>query len=84
VGYGARIDRAKFVALAPPGEPLVLSCRATQIRKGAQRTLGKYAFQFEQAGKLVYESEQTALWVRVTGDEQPVGDDAAAIDEGRV
>jgi 3-hydroxymyristoyl/3-hydroxydecanoyl-(acyl carrier protein) dehydratase len=68
VGYGARIDRAKFVALAPPGEPLVLTCQATHVRKGAQRTLGKYAFHFEQAGKLVYESEQTALWLRVQGD----------------
>jgi 3-hydroxymyristoyl/3-hydroxydecanoyl-(acyl carrier protein) dehydratase len=70
VGYGVRIDKARFVALAPPGEPLVLECRATQVRKGSQRTLGKYSFKFTQSDKLVYESEQTALWVKVPEDQQ--------------
>jgi 3-hydroxymyristoyl/3-hydroxydecanoyl-(acyl carrier protein) dehydratase len=68
VGYGVRIEKAKFVALAPPGEPLVLECLATQVRKGSQRTLAKYAFRFTQNDKLVYESEQTALWVKVGDD----------------
>jgi hypothetical protein len=65
VGYGVRIDKAKFAALAPPGEPLILECEATQVRKGSQRTLVKYAFRFTQSDKLVYESAQTALWVKV-------------------
>ncbi len=68
VGYGVRIDKARFAALAPPGDPLVLECRGTQIRKGSQRTLGKYSFKFTQNDKLVYESEQTALWVKVPDD----------------
>jgi hypothetical protein len=29
IGYGAKINSGHFKALAPPGEPLVLECRAT-------------------------------------------------------
>src|SRR3954468_9315657 len=31
IGYGARITGARFHAIAPPGEPLVLECRATAV-----------------------------------------------------
>lgn len=72
VGYGVRIENAKFVALAPPGDPLVLECVATLARKGSQRTLVKYEFKFTQNDKLVYESKQTALWVKLADDAAPV------------
>jgi hypothetical protein len=66
VGYGGRIERARFVSLAEiPGEPLVLTGRATQIRRSKDRIFGKYEFEFHQGERLVYESSQAAMWVRV-------------------
>ena len=65
VGYGARIHGARFHALAPPGVPLVLECRATQLRRGDKSVLARYTFRFTQNETLVYEGDQTALWTRV-------------------
>ena len=65
IGYGGRIHSARFKALARPGEPLELECRATQLRRSAASVLARYAFRFTQAGTLVYEGDQTAMWMRV-------------------
>jgi hypothetical protein len=62
IGYGGRIHGARFKALARPGEPMELSCKATQTRKGATSVLARYDFVFTQAGTVVYEGDQTALW----------------------
>jgi hypothetical protein len=79
VGYGGKIERARFVSLAGiPGDPLVLTCRAAQIRRGKERIFGKYEFEFHQGERLVYESAQVAMWVRVDpsapGLEAPAGE----------
>ena len=66
IGYGGRIHSARFRALAPPGEPLVLECRATQVRRSPAKVLARYAFRFLQGDRLVYEGDQTALWLKVT------------------
>jgi hypothetical protein len=42
-----------------------LSCRTTQLRKGEKQILARYDFVFTQAGTVVYEGDQTALWQRV-------------------
>jgi 3-hydroxymyristoyl/3-hydroxydecanoyl-(acyl carrier protein) dehydratase len=65
IGYGARIRSARFHALATPGAPLRLECKATQLRKTPKMVLARYDFRFFQEGKLVYEGDQTALWTRV-------------------
>jgi hypothetical protein len=65
IGYGGRIHAARFRALARPGEPLELECKSTQLRRTPTSVLGRYAFRFVQAGTLVYEGDQTALWSRV-------------------
>jgi hypothetical protein len=62
IGYGARIRSARFHALAPPGPPMILECRATQLRRGTASVLARYSFRFEQEGRLVYEGDQTALF----------------------
>lgn len=73
VGYGARIEAARFHEIARiPGEPLRLVGRATQVRRGTTRILAKYAFTFTQGERLVYQSTQTAMWLRLT-DEAPDG-----------
>ncbi|MFO0676904.1 MAG: hypothetical protein U0169_10235 [Polyangiaceae bacterium] len=65
VGYGARIHAARFHALAPPGEVMVLECKAKQVRKGDKNVLARYDFRFTQGTTLVYEGDQTAFWARV-------------------
>ncbi len=68
VGYGARINSVRFKALARPGEPLVVTCKATQLREGAKQVLARYAFTFTQGETLVYEGDQTALWTKIADE----------------
>lgn len=72
VGYGAKIYSARFRALAKPGEPLVLECKATQVRKGDTSIFGRYEFRFLQGETLVYEGEQSAMWMKVAEAEGAV------------
>jgi hypothetical protein len=65
VGYGAKIHGARFRALAPPGEPMILECKAVQKRVTDSSVFARYAFTFTQGGKVVYEGDQSALWTRV-------------------
>ena len=65
IGYGAKINSAHFKALAPPGEPLILECRATRTRLGRANLVARYAFSFWQNEKLVYEGDQTAYWMKL-------------------
>lgn len=65
IGYGGRIHSAKFKNLALPGDPLELECTVTKIRKGATRVVARYGFRFLQRGKLIYEGDQTAMWLKV-------------------
>ncbi len=65
IGYGGRIYRARFTKLAAPGEPLVLNCQATRMRRGETQIFVRYEFDFRQDGEQIYESEQSALWTRV-------------------
>jgi hypothetical protein len=62
IGYGGRIHGARFKALARPGEPMELSCKAKEIRLGTTSILARYDFVFTQGGTVVYEGDQTALW----------------------
>lgn len=76
IGYGARIHHARFHALAVPGEPIVIECTASRIRRGERRVLGRYAFRFTQGDKLVYEGDQTAMFMRIVeGEDPPTLDD---------
>ncbi|HJL16506.1 MAG TPA: hypothetical protein RMH99_12665 [Sandaracinaceae bacterium LLY-WYZ-13_1] len=65
VGYGGAIHSGRYKALAPPGEPIIITCRATKLRRRETRILARYDLRFEQAGTLVYEGDQTAMWVKI-------------------
>ena len=65
IGYGGRIHGARFKAMAKPGEPMDLACRATQTRKTPRSVLARYDFTFTQGATVVYEGDQTALWQKV-------------------
>jgi hypothetical protein len=67
IGYGTHIHAARYGRLARIGPPLVLECRATQVRRIRGSIYVKYAFRFEQEEALIYESEQGAVWRRVSG-----------------
>ena len=67
IGWGARIHGARFKALARPGPPIEIACRATQVRQSKASVLARYELTFTQEGTLVYEGDQTALWQRVEG-----------------
>jgi hypothetical protein len=71
VGFGARIHGARFHKLATLDAPLVLSCTASQVRVGPRRVFARYGFRFTQDGALVYEGDQSAMFVRIDESDPP-------------
>ena len=71
IGYGGRIYDARFLALAEPGEPLILEGTATKVRRRAKQIFARYRFRFTQGESEVYVSEQAAMWMRVEASDQP-------------
>lgn len=67
IGYGGRIYSARFLSLAKPGAPMILEGRALKTRKGESKSFVRYQFRFEQENRTVYESEQSAMWMRMEG-----------------
>lgn len=67
IGYGAKIHEARFLALANTETPLILKAWTTRTRRGDKNIMARYSFEFSQADKLVYEGDQTAMWMKVEG-----------------
>lgn len=65
VGYGGRIYAARFKALAKPGEPMILECKSTAMRKSEDTLFARYMFRFSQGPTEIYEGDQSALWMKV-------------------
>lgn len=65
VGYGGRIRNARFRALAPPGEPLLIECQSQSQRLSAERLVARYTFRITQGETLIYDADQTAFWLKV-------------------
>ncbi len=63
-GYGTRIHQARFRRLARVGPPLLLDCRATEVRRIRGSLAVRYRFLFTQEGEEVYAGDQSALWTR--------------------
>jgi len=77
IGYGGRIHDARYKALAKPGVPIEIECKATKIRKGTKRAFARYDLRFYQGETLVYVGDQTAMWLKIEeGDALPTDDDA--------
>jgi hypothetical protein len=66
IGYGGRIYDARDLALADVDAPLILEGTTTKVRLGDTQVFARYAFRFTQRDTLVYESDQTAMWMRVS------------------
>lgn len=65
IGYGTHIHEGRFRRMAKIGPPMQLTCTATQVRRIRGAIVARYRFRFEQAGEVVYEGDQTALFSRV-------------------
>lgn len=64
VGFGTHIHKAKFPKIGRIGPPVTSTARATKIRTVRGPTFIDYEFRFEQEGAVIYESVQTAAWLR--------------------
>lgn len=62
VGFGTHIHEASFRHLGEIGPPLELELRALRIKRFKGSVFVRYAYRFEQSGRLVYSSQQTAVW----------------------
>ena len=70
IGYGAKIHEARFTALATPGTPLTLEAIAVRSRRIRDSIMVRYKFEFRQGETVVYEGEQTAMWLKVVEGQQ--------------
>lgn len=64
IGYGVRIHNARFSALANTTDPLILDCWAAKTPRIRDRFLLRYKFEFRQGETIVYEGDQTAIWMK--------------------
>ncbi|HEY0880693.1 MAG TPA: hypothetical protein VGD87_04130 [Archangium sp.] len=64
IGYGARIHEARFTALALPGQELTLEAEVVRTRRMRDNIMARYRFTFRQGDTVVYEGEQTAMWLK--------------------
>lgn len=62
IGYGAKINSARFKKLASPGKDMILEATSTQVRSSPERIMARYKIVFTQDGETVYEGDQTAMW----------------------
>jgi hypothetical protein len=84
IGYGAKINSARFRALAPPGAPLVLECRGTRLRRGDTSVFARYLFTFTQLDTVVYEGDQSAYWTNVNANATAKLETTAAVEANQV
>lgn len=63
-GFGTHIRGAKFPSIGKIGPPLDVTLRITRHRRFRGQHFCTYAFLYEQEGREVYVSEQSAIWFR--------------------
>jgi hypothetical protein len=64
VGYGIRMDQAKFRKMGRIGPPILSYAECTRHRRFRGTWFLDYRFRFEQEGEVFYESTQSAAWVQ--------------------
>jgi hypothetical protein len=63
-GFGNRIHRADFKRLAAIGPPIRLESRESRTRVGPNRIVIRFEFRFHQDDDLVYQGDQSAMFVK--------------------
>jgi len=67
VGYGTHLRNARFRKMGQIGPPMISHAVCTRHRNLRGTWFLDYSFTFEQDGEVLYESTQTAAWVRHPG-----------------
>ena len=62
VGYGTKVENARFPAMGRIGPPVTMTLEARRVRKVRGRYFIDYVFTYEQDGEQIYCSEQSAVW----------------------
>jgi len=65
IGYGTHVHAGRFRRMGRIGTPIVLSCRATSVRKIKQAIYARYDLRFTQDDQAIYEGDHSAIWTRV-------------------
>lgn len=66
IGYGTHIHRLVFRKLVQPGPHAIdAKCTITKKRIGKARCFVRYSFELRHEGHLAYESDQSAMWIKV-------------------
>lgn len=71
VGFGGKLYRVDFKALALLGAPLEVVSTELQKKVMSDRAIFRFGFEMRQGDKLVYVSEQSAMFIK--NFEMPVG-----------
>jgi len=64
VGFGTNIHEARFSGVGKIGPAMICELKIERLRRIKGQVFGTYAFRFEQEGKVIYRSRQTASWLR--------------------
>jgi hypothetical protein len=64
VGFGNRIEKAQFHALALISKPLSMRSKEVRVRRRGKRTLLEFEFEFSQGGEIIYTSRQMAMFLK--------------------
>lgn len=60
----------------------MLECTHTLVRRDVKQVLARYDFRFTQEGTLIYEGDQTALWMQIDGRKPHAEQPPAAEERG--
>jgi len=64
VGFGTNIHEARFSGVGKIGPAMICELKIERLRRIKGQVFGTYAVRFEQEGKVIYRSRQTASWLR--------------------
>lgn len=70
VGFGTNIHEARFGGLGRLGPALICEMKVERMRTLRGQMFGTYEFRFEQEGKVIYRSKQSASWLRPSAETQ--------------
>lgn len=71
VGFGTHIKRAKFGALGTIGDDVIATVTCTRARTIRGTWFTDFTFEYTQNGTVLYESQQTAAWVKSEEHDTP-------------
>jgi hypothetical protein len=62
VGFGTHVRGARFPSIGKIGPGMEVALEAQRVRRIRGRWFVEYRFTYTQEGRVIYESEQSAIW----------------------